>query len=190
MATETRIWSVVDQNAYQLDDKGEPKPRNHEPVAGKRYPLFAHKATQMPEAHARVFLKDPAYIVRDENDEIVPSLEATQMDREPPETLEPDMVVAKLDELTTDALLTRVSVLAGGAGFTHDTPREQLIDFITEAQTPKRPARGDDDLADGAHEGMSAAQLAKMLPAGEHEPSPKGHKRAPKRAAGSPLEGG
>lgn len=136
-------WTVFDLNARGTDADGKPVTRTHEPVKNVHYTLSASTPTPMEEAHARVFLRDPSFLVKNERGAEVPSLQAEQMNRKPPDTLEPGMVVAKLAELTDDALLTRASTFPGGSDLGAGVDRETLIDFIERAQTPR--IVGDDD---------------------------------------------
>lgn len=156
-------WSVIDGNAREPDGSGGYKKRGHEVVKGRLYWLSAFEPEPMIEAHARVLLKDPAFTVYNARGEIVPSLEAEQMSRKLPDALAPDMVVARLGELTDDALLTRASTLPNGQGFTGETHRDVLIDFISGVQTPVTPGSDDVGLGD-REERVPAQQLEAMLP--------------------------
>lgn len=142
-------WTVFDLNARGNDADGKPVRRTHEPVKNVHYSLSASVGTEMEEAHARVFLRDDAFLVRNQNGEEVPSLQKEQMGRKPPEFLDPGMVVAKLAELTTDALLTRASTYVGGTDFPPETDRDALIEFIERAQTPRVVGDDDADLTEG-----------------------------------------
>lgn len=167
---DKRLWSVYDLNAYEVRD-GKPVARIHDVKPGVRYPLTATEAKEMPEEHARIFLKDPAFKVLNADGEEVASLEEAQKSRKPPEALEPGQVIAKLEELTTDALLTRAALLPGGADFTSDTPREQLMDLLLEAhERQANPAAGNDDAIEG--DTMPARALDRMFPRDGIPPRP------------------
>lgn len=158
------IWKVFDKNAHMRVD-GKVVGRIHTAAAGFDYTLFASEGTPMPEEHARVFLRDPAFVVQNEDGDVVASLEAEQMSRKPPEELRPGYVVATVDELSDDALLTRASVLPNGANMTSDTPREMLIDFIVASHTPRRPNASDDgELGGSDTEAMDRRTLDRLLP--------------------------
>lgn len=181
MAKQTAIdghWSVVDTNATQ-------GPRTHSAGPGRpSYDLKATEPTTMPEADARVFLRDKAFIVRNELGRRVPSLpdqEVMSAGRTPPK-LEPGQVVANLKELTTDALLARAQQYPGGDRLTKKSKRDAIIGFLWDAkhhtaapadeddddESPP-PAADADDVADdlsfdeGVDE-MSAEDVEKMLP--------------------------
>lgn len=126
-------WFVKDQNARELDAAGAVIPRLHEPVLGVRYALSFEKATAMPEAHARVFLKDPAFIVTNADGEPVAPLNPDAMTRVMPNRLKPGTVIATLEELTHDALLTRAAQLPDCPKFNANSRREMIIDFIQTA---------------------------------------------------------
>lgn len=125
-------WAVYDANAYLLDDDGKTKGRTHTVRAGKNYTLYNDKPCWMPEADARSFLKDTAFTVWNEREEVVPSLKQQALDRNQPKKLPPNMVIADLDELTNDALLTRAAQMQGGQVFTQDTRREALVRFLQD----------------------------------------------------------
>lgn len=123
------LWTVLD--TLQNGDK----PRVHD-IAGKKYPLFSDpdRACEVPEEHARVFLKDQAFRVFNEvGDEIATlSAEATEagVGRDVPK-LQPGQVVADADELTDDALKTRVAMRPGGDKLIRAKPsRAAMIEFM------------------------------------------------------------
>src|SRR5579859_6109872 len=99
-------WGVYDSIARQIDDKTqEVMPRTHEVRPGRIYKLRFDEPCYMPEADARVFLKEPAFIVLNDEGEKVPSLSKQAQERVQPTKLAPNMVIADMNELTTDALL-------------------------------------------------------------------------------------
>jgi hypothetical protein len=153
-------WGVRDKNARQLKDdgSGQVQPRFHEVRAGVQYGLVYDKPLYMPEADARVFLKDEAFVVTDENDNPVQPLAATALLRTAPTKLAPNMVVADLNELTDEALLTRAAQITGSGAmtFTTATPRELLVRYLTAENGSAGATRGrsasapvdDDDAAE------------------------------------------
>jgi hypothetical protein len=147
-------WAVFDLNAKHLDpnNPGEMLPRVHESRPGVTWPLRANMPCYMPQADARVFLKDPSFKVVNENEDEVPPLVPEQRERNVPAMLSPHMVIANLAELTTDALLTRVAQMRGGARYNSTSSRERVIDFITEQQGLMQAERKDGDAGVGDHE--------------------------------------
>ena len=168
--TVVRLWSVCDKNARQEID-GKIIPRLHEAAPGTTYKLFFNEFTKMPEHHARTFLRDEAFEVHDEHDQRVRPLSEDAMLRVAPAALAPQMVIANLDELTTEALVTRASVKPGGSRYTSITPREILINFLIEAEHVAQNIRrsdvgvgdvdGDDWTPDDAVKNMLEAEMAR-----------------------------
>lgn len=129
------FWGVRDSNARNIDEKGSPLPRRHEVRLGKSYELWLEQETYMPEADARVFLKDAAFIVTDQNGDQVASLSKDALRRTSPnELLPPNMVVASLEELTATALYTRVAQRprSQGKNFSADSSRDAMIRFLED----------------------------------------------------------
>ena len=131
-------WGVRDKNARVIatDGSGKTQPRTHEPAPGITYALNYDRPTFMPEEHARKFLKDPSFEVTDANDVPVASLSPNARLRKAPDNLPADMVIANLNELTDEALLTRVAQQPGGDRFNGGTPREVLVRFVMDQNTP------------------------------------------------------
>lgn len=165
-------WAVFDSIARQIDDKTqEVMPRAHEPRLGHIYKLRFDLPCFMPESDARVFLKDPAFIVQNAEGDKVPPLSKQAQQRVKPTTLEPNMVIADLNELTTDALLTRAAQRQGGQKFSRETRREALIRFLLDgnaehdhATAPHRaaiaaPAGDDVGVEDMEEDGEDAARI-------------------------------
>lgn len=125
---EKNLFTVYDLNA-----RGEMR-RSHEAPDGTPYALNASKGTLMPEAHALVFLKDPAFKVVHPDGRVLPPLPQSAMLREVDvQKLEPDETVAQYAELTTEALLARAVNRPGGHNFTGATSREALVSFLIRA---------------------------------------------------------
>ncbi len=138
-----KLWGVRDSNAKQVLD-GKVVPRVHEAVPGRTYALTFNEYTKMPEHHARVFLRDPAFEVVDENEMPVRSLSEDTQLRLAPSVLAPHLVIANLDELTGEALATRASVKLGGTRYTSMTPRDVLIAFLLDAEKAAQGLRRSD----------------------------------------------
>jgi len=156
-------WSVTDLNATMLKpDSTDLQGRIHDVAPGVRFTLFSDRPTPMPEKYARLFLKDPAFVVRNSFDVEMVGLSEEQAARTAPNTrLPPDMVVAKLDELTDDALRTRAAVHPKYADLPENPDRALMLDFLLGIFTPETPAGFDDDI-DGGREN-AAATAAKLL---------------------------
>lgn len=165
-------WAVFDTLARGTDDKGEPVPRVHEARAGKPYKLFNSIPCWMPESDARVFLKDPAFTVWNNDEEVVPPLPKQAMVRTVrADELPPNCVVADLNELTSDALLTRAAQRPGGQRFTGETRREALVRFLMDDHSAQMPttatarpaiqAPADDpvEVDEGGEDGEDAAKI-------------------------------
>jgi len=163
-------WAVFDTLAREIDEKtGDTKPRVHAAREGKNYKLSNDKPCWMPEADARVFLKDSAFLVLNENEEVVPALNAQALDRKLPEHLAANLVIADLNELTAEALVTRAAQKLGGQRFSLDTRRDALIRFLTDgnveharAVTPQRQipqGTGDEDVEDMDEGDPSVAKM-------------------------------
>lgn len=135
-------WGVRDTNARVLDDDGNPKPRVHEAVKGKMYSLRFDQDTFMPEEHARKFLKDASFEVTDAEGDIVAPLSSQSLSRRMPDALAPGVVIASLEELTLEALLTRAAQRPRTPKFTAETKRDLIISFLYDEF--ERDAMGED----------------------------------------------
>lgn len=161
---EAGEWSVIDLNARTQDGDGNTKPRMHESRIGRIWPLRFDRPCYMPEADARMFLKDTAFQVYDADDELVPSLSAQQLSRKLPDKLDPEYCVASLHELTTEALLTRAAQREGGHRFSSATGRDTLINFLVDGQAAMDRATIDRDrLTDGEVDDLDEAAVRKAL---------------------------
>jgi hypothetical protein len=162
-------WGVVDTNAIALKPgSDELMPRIHEVAPGKRYALRADAETFMPEAHARLFLKDPAFIVRDPDGNQVKALTEEQMARvAPQQRLPANVVIADLTELTDGALKDRAMVHPRAQELPRDPDRALLIDFLQGIHQADAPRRGGNDDAvrelEGNLEAGSADEAARIL---------------------------
>lgn len=141
--TAVPLWGVRDKNAREQKD-GQIVPRLHEAAPGATYKLVFDEFTQMPEHHARTFLRDEAFEVVDEHGSRVRPLSEDALLRVAPAALAPQMVIANLDELTAEALATRAAVKPGGSRYTSVTPREILIKFLIDAEAAAQNMRRSD----------------------------------------------
>jgi hypothetical protein len=138
-----KLWGVRDINAREVKDD-KVVPRIHEAAPGKTYALVFNEYRKMPEHHARVFLRDPAFEVVDENEMLVRSLSEDTQLRVAPSVLAPHLVIANLDELTAESLSTRAAVKLGGTRFTSATPRDVMIAFLLDAEKAAQSNRRSD----------------------------------------------
>ncbi|MBU8540183.1 hypothetical protein [Falsiroseomonas tokyonensis] len=153
MSEQTQvIWAVCDRNATQ-------GPRVHQVPSGRTYPLTADidKPTPMLRSDASIFLRDPAFIVFDENGKEQRSLPQPEAARERVVTdLQQDECVARYDELTLTALRARAAQRPGGAKL-DGAPRDQVLEFliggnpgtISERGRPAAGASDGESLIDG-----------------------------------------
>lgn len=141
-------WAVLDTNGVR-------KPRNHSPVEGATYSLNAKSPTPMPREHAVKFLSDASFQVFNEYGIHVPDLptaESLRAGQDRKITLAPNEVVAKLHELTDEAILTRCQRFPGGERLTKKTKRPDLEEFLVDAM--QRRAKGIPDEKIGADAGL------------------------------------
>jgi len=157
-------WSVIDLNAVALmPNSDQIAPRIHDTRPGRRWPLRSDVGCPMPEQDARMFLKDPAFVVRDNRDEIVVGLAGRQIERTPPkEMLPPRIVMADLDELTDAALLTRAAVHPAFTTLPPKPDRALMVDFLEGLFTVQSP-RGFDDVVLGEDARENTADLAARM---------------------------
>ena len=161
-------WQVFDMNANSPDptDHSRVLPRVHESRLGIKWPLRSNEPCYMPEPEARVFLKDPGFKVLNFDGEEVPPLSLSQRARNLPAVLAPNLVIAALPELTTEALLTRVAQMRGGTRFNSTSPRDRVIDFIMEQETARQAeGRPDGALADAEVDEVEDEEAARILQA-------------------------
>lgn len=129
---EDESWSVIDLAAVR-------GPRNHQPIPdGPIYTLNNSTAVSMPRAHALKFLF-PDYRVLDANGEEVtgqPDQDIIAVKKGASFTLGHGEIVAKVTELSDDALLLRALRLPGGDALGDHSTREDLESFIITSMTP------------------------------------------------------
>lgn len=109
-------------------------------VHGKRWALWhpneKEEGTRMPLRYALAFLKDEAFIVKDQDGNELKA-EAPQGDTYRNIHLPPNLVIANLSELTLDALMIRASGLPNGNMISRADGKERVIEFIMAAGLPE-----------------------------------------------------
>lgn len=153
-------WKVFDTN-----QRGE-KARIHE-AGGRKYALYSDpdKPCLMPEHHARVFLKDEAFVVYNAQDEFQPPLgtnsELRAGDKIP--ELAVGQVIADIAELNDDALKNRIAQRAAHLSLPSTMSREKMIDVLAgldqreiDRRNAKPKARSDGDTEDASPEEIDA----------------------------------
>lgn len=118
------IFQVVDLTATQ-------GPRRHEIVQDGRSHVYvfesADQPVAMPRAHALTLVGNAGFAVHEPSGQRLHTRPAAAG----PLVLRPDEVVARLEELTVDALLARAQALAGGGRFKRaGARRDDLIAFL------------------------------------------------------------
>ena len=142
------MWAVTDKNATVLKpNSSEIQPRVHDGGPGGRVELYADRATPGAEKYARLFLKDPSFIVFDAEGNEVRGLDEMQVQRIAPQAaLPPDRVIADITELTDAALLTRCMVHPKATDLPPSPDRALMIDFLMGIfQASAARAGGSDD---------------------------------------------
>lgn len=166
-------WGVIDTNATarKSPDSDELLPRVHEVRPGKRYSLRSDVEVYMPEADARIFLKDAAFVVTDADGNPRKAITEEQLSRVMPQTrLAPNMVIADLNELTDAALKDRVGLTSAGADLPKDADRQTLIDFLSgvfQVGMPRAGGPSEDVLEGEDPRGEDPASLAARMLGGE-----------------------
>lgn len=139
-ANQSPVCRVYDMNAKLAD-------RVHD-IAGTQYQLSAHgEGTEVPLADAVQFLRDPSFVVLDRK--------GKKMEMKAPPKSRADIklpvhqTIANLDELSIPALVTRVKMLPGSDGFTKNTGRKKLVQFIMAGgiEEPIETSELDDETA-------------------------------------------
>ncbi|WOF74139.1 hypothetical protein QMT40_001786 [Parvibaculaceae bacterium PLY_AMNH_Bact1] len=121
--------------------------RTHEmPFEGRTVPITFKYDTprELPFALAIKFLKTPSFVCTDEEGTPIPF---DGIPKQPGELqageelqLQPNEVVAKLDELTVDALVLRANVLPDGEKLNKRSGKDNLIAFIVDKTTEQNAA--------------------------------------------------
>ena len=119
--------------------------RKHEIVVDeiiKEYTFKFGRATPMPFAHAMKFLHIPSFECRHPDGTLIPALPdvAGRGNSGAPPALLPDEVIAKLDELTEEALVRRCNAISGGEQMTVTSGKDSLVRFLVNKETRKQEA--------------------------------------------------
>lgn len=158
-------WAVYDSNALPG------KSRAHDVVLSirgdkvitKTYQLFSDEDQPcfMPRDHAMRFLKDKAFLVYDEDRELVEPIE-TKKETDVNVVLPSDEIIAKIEELSDVALFRRCKLLPNSEGIQEEkSSRDDMMDFIEAANKAARrvgTARG----SEGVIPQMSDAEIAAL----------------------------
>lgn len=162
---------VLDTTATQQYPK-----RTHELRIGDRIEQFTFETGQklsLPAAIALRFLKEPSFIVTDaDGKRITPP----PVEPENPLALGRGETIARLDELSAEALLIRCKAEPGGEKFKRNVGRQPMIDFLTErldakrrdheraiAATQRGSDTGEDLLMGGNSTPMKLSELEKLF---------------------------
>ena len=107
------------------------------------YKMVRNKHTEMLYEHACQFAQHDGFEVIDEKGKVFkPLRELRDQMGEITNQLDPDEVVANLEELTNDALADRANAMGGSFARTH--AKVKIIDFIAN-ENLKRRAKGSDE---------------------------------------------
>lgn len=127
-------------------------PRTHEIVVDKRrvsYKFSVNAPIEMPESHARKFLPIESFAVCDMDEaRIFPTVPLNKgvVDKI---ALADNECVARLEELTIDALVARANVLPGGERISKNYGKDEVITFLLAARknvvASMRPPKPTDD---------------------------------------------
>lgn len=137
---EPRIFTVYDLNAKA----GGPgriheiitEMRGDEVISTKSYELFSDRPCEMPEEHALKFLRDKAFVVMDNRGKRVEPVEIKDI-TSAKMRLEDNEVIAKLEELTREALLKRAKVMPGSEDVKASDTKETLVSFLVRKAREK-----------------------------------------------------
>lgn len=154
-------WYVIDSTATPKDERVYGSgPRTHEQIVDGVHMPFTFeygKPLAMPEKIARKFLKHDAWKLTDASGTVLPFQRPPKQPHEAQAgeqfKLADNECVARYDELSNEALKTRVLEMPGGEKFADAAPsRKAVIEFIVQtklaiakANTSKVPDTGKDD---------------------------------------------
>lgn len=150
------VWDTTARNGEK---------RTHEIVVGRhpdgspqvaRYALASDTPTVMPLDHAMKFLVDRAFRVVGPDQQIIRPVEKVegQLANIP---LEPDQVIARLDELEVTALLKRAKMLPDSHVLGGNSDKADIVAFIV-ASRPK-PVYGTSRGSEGVQEDPTAGEI-------------------------------
>jgi hypothetical protein len=156
-----------------LDTTAVSGPRRHTIIvdgAEVTHEFQPGKPLAMPYAHAMKFLGIPAFqVADDQGSRVTPPADPKKSETTEGVHLADDEVVARLDELTMEALLLRANMAPGGEKLKKNDGRATVQAFLaghikrTKDTARRASARPEDSLGDGSVDGMSAAELDAML---------------------------
>lgn len=134
-ADEGEFGFVLDTNARpgetRTHDVIVQMVEGQEPVL-KHYKLSSDTPTRMPMDHARMFLRDKAFVVADSaGNAIRPVLVADRTN--PRITLTENQIIVEYEELSRAALMNRAKLLPGSDALGKASTNEQLIAFLKAA---------------------------------------------------------
>lgn len=150
--TKTKMYEVVDSSCTSQYPS-----RIHDiNIEGKiKQVKFAYgDKTLLPFAEAMKFQRD-GFEVLDDKGAAMPRAADTPM--EIAVRLAPDQVIARLSELTADALYARAVTLPGGEKFKANTSKDTLIGFLAEAAKAKTEPSASEEITE-----MSSDELDGM----------------------------
>lgn len=131
------------------------KPRKHELIVEGQQFLYAFEAGQrvpMPRVHALRFNLAPEgfEVTYDAAGKTIVEAAGPDAGRAALPVLEPDQVIARLDELTLDALLNRANVLDGGERLTKRDGKDTIMAFLKGTRAAPKDDGDDVQLMDEA----------------------------------------
>jgi len=184
MNENTQEFATVRQTSLPIDGKA-----THEARSGKAYELSRDEPSFMPLEDAYSFLVDSAFEVRsaerkknedhDPNDPDSKAYIITEGDIITPVSnkkvdggrveLDEDEVVAKLNELTQDAILKRCKRLSGSESLKKSTKKVDLITFLIENKPKATYGQGRG--SENAPSEMDGAELNNLLDMSDNLPT-------------------
>jgi hypothetical protein len=173
------IRGIMDAKKYQVFDTNQrgTDPRKHDVITKlyedaepdiKTYALYSDKPCEMPMEHAMRFLVDGSFRVLSPTGKRIMPVAKLDVSK-PISKLAEDEVVAKYDELSTEALYRRVKILPGSEGI-EEIDRDKMVAFmVTWRRQLQGMSSGERELAtmmaqgqlDGA---LSDSELETMFP--------------------------
>ena len=158
------LYQVIDTSATVLAPH-----RQHDQVINgviKHFDFYYDKQTFLPREIALKFLKEGFIVKSPEGSEVTMPGKDKELSTD---KLAKDEVIAKLDELSLEALIVRSIMLPGGEKFSKSTSRQDLIQFLMGKKGAKRVAsrpaeeEPEDELIDET-DGFTDEELKSMIP--------------------------